>query len=337
MIKRALTGVKPTGAPHLGNLLAAIQPSIELSKLYESHLFIANYHALTTVDDPKQLTHDTYSIAASYLALGFDAERSFFYRQSDIPEIFELSWILACMTPKGFMNRAHAYKDAVAKNLAAAEDSDANVNMGLYSYPVLMSADILMFNVHLVPVGQDQKQHVEFARDIAQRFNRQFGELFVLPEAILDENLQTIVGLDGRKMSKSYNNTIPLFSEEKSLQKLCNRIVTNSQAPEESKNPDESHIFALHRLFVNSEAEQKLREKYLTGGLGWGQAKKDLFECLNERLKQPRQEYYRLMADLGHLENVLRQGALKARAKSSLFIKQIRDAIGIVGISEVKG
>jgi tryptophanyl-tRNA synthetase len=330
MAQRALTGIKPTGEPHLGNWLGAIQPALGLAETYETYYFIADYHALTTVHSGEALRGYVRSITAAYLAFGLDPKRSAFYRQSDVPEIFELSWILACFTPKGFMNRAHAYKDAAAKNLAAGRDEDAEINMGLYEYPVLMSADILMFNADVVPVGADQKQHVEFARDIAQRFNANYGEaVFTLPEPRISEAVKTITGLDGRKMSKSYDNTIPLFLPEKALQKRVNQIVTNSQAPEEPKNPGESHVFALHQLLLSKDEEAAVRATYAAGGMGWGAAKKMFFETLNEKLRAPRAEYDRLIADPGYLDAVLAEGKDKARASAVPFLERVRKLVGV--------
>ena len=330
MAQRALTGVKPTGEPHLGNWLGAIEPALALAREYDTFYFIADYHALTTVhagDDMRRYVRD---ITAAYLAFGLDPERSTFYRQSDVPEIFELSWILSCFTPKGFMNRAHAYKDAVARATAAGKDGDAEVNMGLFGYPVLMSADILMFNADVVPVGADQKQHVEFARDIAQRFNTTYGEaVFTLPEPRISDSVKTIIGLDGRKMSKSYDNTIPLFLDEKPLQKRINQIVTNSQEPSEPKNPDESHVFALHRLLLDETGEATVRATYQNGGMGWGQAKKMFFESLNARLEGPRAEYKRLIADPAHLDAILAAGKDKARAIAVPFLEKVRGLVGV--------
>jgi tryptophanyl-tRNA synthetase len=330
MTLRALTGVKPTGEPHVGNWLGAIKPAIALASAYETYYFIADYHALNIIYDAEALRKNTLSIAATYLAFGLDPQRSIFYRQSEIPEVFELAWILACFTHKGLMNRAHSYKDTVAKNTEAGRDPDQDINMGLYSYPILMAADILIFSANVVPVGADQKQHVEIARDIAQRINHTYkSDLFVLPEPKIDNQVKTIVGLDGRKMSKSYDNTIPLFLDEKPLLKRINQIVTNSQAPEEPKDPDQSSIFNLHKLLLSESEEAALRARYLAGGLGWGQAKKDYFEALNARLQGPRAEYQRLMADPGALHAILAQGRDKARAKSSVFLDKVRSAIGI--------
>jgi tryptophanyl-tRNA synthetase len=326
---RSLTGIKPTGEPHVGNWLGAIKPALALCEQYDTFYFIADYHALTTVHEAAPMHQQTLSIAATYLAFGLNPDQSVFYKQSDVPEIFELAWILACYTPKGFMNRAHAYKDAAQKNLDAGKDDDQNINMGLYFYPVLMAADILMFNANVVPVGQDQKQHVEFARDMAGSFNHNYGDtFFVLPEPRIEEQVRTIVGLDGRKMSKSYDNTIPLFLPEKKLQKCINQIVTNSQSPEEPKDPEASAVFALHRLLIDADEENVLREKYKAGGLGWGQAKKDYFECLNAKIAEPRDIYNRLMADPASIEEILNKGRDKARAIAIPFMEKIRKAVG---------
>ena len=330
MALRALTGIKPTGEPHVGNWLGAIKPALALAASYETFYFIADYHALNAVYDAEALRKHTFSIAATYLAFGLDPERSVFYRQSEIPEVFELAWILACFTGKGLMNRAHSYKDSIAKNTEAGKDPDFNINMGLYTYPILMAADILMFSANVVPVGADQKQHVEIARDIAERINHNYkAELFTLPEPRIEEQVKTIVGLDGRKMSKSYDNTIPLFLDEKPLQKRINQIVTNSQEPAEPKDPDQSHIFSLHRLLLSDAEAQALRTKYQAGGMGWGQAKKEYFESLNALLKAPREEYRRLMADPAGLQSILAKGRDRARATASEFLHRIRTTIGI--------
>ncbi|MDB5102418.1 MAG: tryptophan--tRNA ligase [Fibrobacteres bacterium] len=314
----------------MGNWLGAIKPALALASAYETYYFIADYHALNIIYDAEALRKNTLSIAATYLAFGLDPERSVFYRQSDIPEVFELAWILACFTPKGLMNRAHSYKDAVAKNQEAGRDPDQNINMGLYSYPILMAADILIFSADVVPVGADQKQHVEIARDIAERINHNYkSALFTLPEPRIDDQVKTIVGLDGRKMSKSYDNTIPLFLEEKPLLKRINQIVTNSQTPEEPKDPEQSPVFQLHKLLLPAGEEAMLRGRYQAGGMGWGQAKKDYFEALNAVLQGPRQEYRRLMADPGALQTVLARGRDKARDRASVFLGKVRSTIGI--------
>ncbi len=327
---RALTGIKPTGEPHLGNWLGAIKPALALAGDYETFYFIADYHALTAIHNAEELRLNSLAIAATYLAFGLNPAQSFFYRQSDIPEIFELAWILSCFTAKGLMNRAHSYKDAVAKNLDQAKDPDFNINMGRFGYPVLMAADILIFQADVVPVGMDQKQHVEIACDIAAHFNHTYqAKVFTLPEARIDTQVKTILGLDGQKMSKSYGNTLPLFMDEKSLRKRVNQVVTNSQSPEEPKQPDESTVFALHKLLLNPGEEAALRERYLAGGLGWGKAKQDLFESLNAQLQGPRAEYQRWMNDPESLNQVLAQGRDKARTRAADFLTRVRATIGI--------
>jgi len=327
---RALTGIKPTGEPHIGNWLGAIKPALGLSQSYDTYYFIADYHALTAVHQAEALRQNGRAIAATYLAFGLDPDQSVFYRQSDVPEIFELSWILSCFAPKGFMNRAHSYKDAVAKNQEAQRDPDFGINMGKYGYPILMAADILLFNADVVPVGADQKQHVEIARDIAERCNANYqAKLFNLPEPRIDEAVKTVVGLDGKKMSKSYGNTIPLFLSEKALQKRINQIVTNSQSPEEPKDPDQSPVFNLHRLLLDPGQEKDLRAKYQAGGMGWGQAKKLFFEALNEILAGPRHKFEQLMDDPAHLESVLAKGRDKARGEAGRRLTTIRQTIGI--------
>lgn len=330
MALRALTGIKPTGEPHVGNWLGAIKPALALASTYETYYFIADYHALNAVYDAEALRKSSLSIAATYLAFGLDPDRSIFYRQSDIPEVFELAWILACFTQKGLMNRAHSYKDSIAKNLATEKDPDFGINMGLYSYPILMAADILLFSANVVPVGADQKQHVEIARDIAERLNHNYKTpLFVLPEPRIDDKVKTIVGLDGRKMSKSYDNTIPLFLDEKPLLKRINQVVTNSQTPDEPKDPDQSSLFALHKVLLSKGEEEALGMKYLAGGMGWGMAKKEYFDALNACLQGPRAEYSRLMADPASLQAILGRGRDKARATAREFLDKVRGTIGI--------
>jgi tryptophanyl-tRNA synthetase len=274
-------------------------------------------------------------VAATWIALGLDTEKSVFYRQSDIPEVPELTWILTCVTSKGLMNRAHAYKAAMAENEAAGnKDLDADVSMGLFSYPILMAADILMFNAGKVPVGRDQVQHLEMTRDIAGRFNHLFGEHFVLPQAVVDEKTAVLSGLDGRKMSKSYNNTIPLFEPEKSLRKLIMRITTNSQAPEEPKNPETCTLFAIYQAFATQEETQAMRRRYQEG-IAWGTMKQELFEYLNELLSQPRERYNELLKSPGDIDDVLRKGARRAREYSVPFLAKIRRSVGIQGLSAV--
>ncbi len=328
--KNLLTGVKPTGTPHLGNYLGAIQPALRMaaSPDYRSYLFIAEYHALTSVHDRKKFREHIYDVAATWLACGLDPEKTVFYRQGDVPEIFELNWILSCFTPKGLMNRAHAYKAVVQANEEAGNpDVDAGVSMGLFGYPVLMSADILLFRTDLVPVGRDQIQHVEIARDIAGRFNQAFGKTFNLPEYIIQEDSAVLPGLDGRKMSKSYNNTIPLFEEPKKLQKLINTIKTDSLPPEAPKDPATSSIFQIYQCFATPEQIQALRARY-ESGIGWGHAKAELFEVLNASLEKPRAEYQRYMNDRAELDRLLKRGAERARNQAAPFMDRVRKAFG---------
>jgi tryptophanyl-tRNA synthetase len=329
-VRRVLTGITTTGTPHLGNYVGAIRPAIASAKEAdnESFFFLADYHALIKCSDPAQVQRSTLEIAATWLALGLDTDRAVFYRQSDIPEITELTWILNCSAAKGLMNRAHAYKAAVQANEAEGQDPDFGVTMGLFSYPVLMAADILMFRAHDIPVGRDQIQHVEMARDIAQRFNHNFAELFVLPEARVDDKVAVLQGLDGRKMSKSYNNTIPLFDTEKRLRKAINKIRTNLLEPGEAKDPDDSTVFQLWCAF-SSDAEIAAMRRAFAEGIAWGEAKQQLFEKINEELRGPREEYERLLADPAHIEAVLRRGAERARLESAPLMSRVREAVGI--------
>ncbi len=326
-----LTGIKTTGTPHLGNLAGAIQPAIEASRdpNVRAYYFLADYHALINVWDPDALARSTLEIAAAWLAFGLDPERVTLYRQSDIPEIFELTWMLSCLTAKGLMNRAHAYKAAVAENEAAGltEDPDRGITMGLYNYPVLMSADILMFKANRVPVGRDQLQHLEMTRDIAARFNHHFGEHLVLPEALIQEETAVIAGLDGRKMSKSYNNVIPLFAPSQQLRKLIMRIKTDSSAPDVPKDPDASSIFSIYRAFASREESESLAADFRKG-IGWGEAKQRLFEYLDALLTEPRERYAELTAQPGQIEAILRAGAEKARAEARPYLDELRAAVG---------
>ncbi len=340
--RRVLTGITTTGTPHLGNYVGAIRPAIAASREagVESFFFLADYHALIKSDDPARVRRSRQEIAATWLACGLDAERVVFYRQSDIREIPELTWLLTCVTAKGLLNRAHAYKAAVDQNTAAGEDADAGVTAGLYMYPVLMAADILAFNAHRVPVGRDQIQHIEMARDIAQRFNHLHGaayravagvdgEPFVLPEALIEESVATLPGLDGRKMSKSYDNTIPLFEGgERRLRETIARIVTDSRAPGEPKDPAESHLYAIYRAFASADEARALQAD-LIAGLGWGEAKQRLFERVERELAPLRERYQRLIARPDELEDILRHGADKARAVAGPFVAHLRDAVGL--------
>ncbi len=339
MKKRVLTGITTTGTPHLGNYAGAIRPAIAASKdaSVESFYFLADYHALIKCDQPERIQQSRMEIAATWLAGGLDPERATFYRQSDIPEIPELTWLLTCVAAKGLLNRAHAYKAAVDQNTATGEDPDAGVTMGLFSYPVLMAADILMFNANLVPVGRDQVQHVEMARDIGQRFNHLFGqgkEFFVLPEAAVEEDVATLPGLDGRKMSKSYDNTIPLFSSSKELKAAISRIVTDSKLPGEAKDPANSHLFTLYQAFASREQVTQMRQELLEG-LAWGEAKQRLFELLDGQLAEPRERYHQLMSQPQQLEEILQAGAVKARKIATPFLAELREAVGLRNFNQV--
>ena len=333
MKKRVLTGITTTGTPHLGNYAGAIRPAIEASKTadVESFYFLADYHALIKCDDPARIQQSRMEIAATWLAGGLDPDRATFYRQSDIPEIPELTWLLTCVAAKGLLNRAHAYKAAVVQNTEAGEDPDAGVSMGLFSYPVLMAADILIFNAHRVPVGRDQIQHVEMARDIGLRFNHLFGQgrdFFVMPEAEIAEEVATLPGLDGRKMSKSYDNTIPLFSSSKELKSAIARIVTDSRAPGEAKDPDSAHLFTLYRAFADAQQSAQMHAD-LRAGLAWGEAKQRLFELLDGQLAEPRERYHELLARPQDLEDILQAGAAKARVIATPFLAELREAVGL--------
>ena len=332
-----LTGITTTGAPHIGNYVGAIRPAVAASRdpQRQSYFFLADYHSLVKGTEASAMATSTLEIAASWLAAGLDPEAVVFYRQSDVPEIPELAWILTCMTAKGLMNRAHAYKAAVAANEAARDaDPDKGIMMGLYCYPILMAADILLFNADIVPVGKDQKQHVEMARDIAARFNHHYGETFVLPEAQIDDETAVLPGLDGRKMSKSYRNTIPLFLPEKQLRKAIMKIKTNSQEPGEPKEPDQCTVFAIFRAFARTQEIAEMRQRY-AAGIGWGEAKQLVFEYINDHLRDARGEYERLIADRGYVESVLVAGGEKARSYSVPFLRTIRRNVGIRSLEQI--
>ncbi|MCB1856439.1 MAG: tryptophan--tRNA ligase [Pseudomonadales bacterium] len=328
--QRVLTGITTTGTPHLGNYVGAIRPAIAASRdtSTDSFFFLADYHALIKCQDPALVRQSSREIAATWLALGLDTDQALFYRQSDIPEIPELTWVLCCNAAKGLMNRAHAYKAAVQANEEAGEDPDFGITMGLFSYPVLMAADILMFNAQQIPVGRDQIQHVEMARDIAQRFNHNFAEVFTLPEAAVDDSVAVLQGLDGRKMSKSYNNTIPLFAGEKALRKAINKIKTNLLEPGQPKDPDDSTVFQVWAAFASAEETARMRRDF-ANGIAWGEAKKQLFELVNAELAPARERYQQLLDDPAHIESVLRRGAERAREYSVPLMQRVRDAVGI--------
>ncbi len=334
MTQRVLTGITTTGTPHLGNYVGAIRPSIAASREpgAESFFFMADYHALIKCDEPERIERSRLEIAASWLAAGLDPGRVTFYRQSDLPEIPELTWLLTCVTAKGLMNRAHAYKAATDANVTAGNDPDAGVTMGLFSYPVLMAADILMFNAHRVPVGRDQVQHIEMARDIAQRFNHLFGqgrELFVLPEADIDEQMATLPGLDGRKMSKSYDNTIPLFEGgARGLREALAKVVTDSRLPGEPKDADQSHLVTIYEAFADA-AERAAFRRDLQGGLGWGDAKQRVAQLIEHEIGPMRERYAELMAHPERVEQILLDGAAKARRLATPFLAELRQAAGL--------
>ena len=330
----SLTGVKPTGEPHLGNYVGAIRPAIRLTEDYDAYYFIADYHALTSVHDPKLMDHYSRSVAASWIACGLDPEVATFYRQSDIPETFELFWILSCFTAKGLMNRAHAYKASRDANEATGEpDFDAGVNMGLFNYPVLMAADILIMDADVVPVGRDQIQHIEYTRDIAGRFNQVYGpsHAIKLPRNVTsaDADANAMPGLDGRKMSKSYANTIPLFCDAKQLRKLVRSLKTDSTPVESPKDPDTSSVFAIYKQFAEPDDLEKMRGRLEAGGTGWGEFKDVLFEQLDAVLAAPRERYAALMDDRAELDAILAGGAERARTRAAGVLAAARAAVGI--------
>ncbi len=322
--KIVLTGIQPTGSPHIGNYLGALKTLIEMSQNHKTIMFIADLHALNAEKDAKKIKQHTYEIAASMIAMGLNLENTAFFRQSDIDEIYKMSEFLMNVTPKGLMNRAHSYKARVEKNVEAGEDVDAGVNMGLYTYPVLMAADILLYNSDIVPVGKDQKQHVEFARDIAGYFNNTYGNTLKLPEPVISEDSGYVPGLDGRKMSKSYDNTIPLFAPSNELKKRIMRIITDSKTPEEPKNPDESTIFQIYKCFATDAETAALRKQFLDGGMGYGTAKTILFEKIDSVLSEPRAEYERLMANKSEIDAILADGAKKAGFIASKTIAKVK-------------
>ena len=327
---RFLTGITTTGTPHLGNFVGSIRPSVAASLRpgVQSFYFLADYHALIKCEDPARIQRSTLEIAASWLAAGLDPEKVTFYRQSDIPETTELTWLLTCVTGKGLLNRAHAYKAAQDKNAAAGREPDDGVTAGLFMYPVLMGADILIFNAHKVPVGRDQIQHIEMARDMAASFNHLYGEHFTLPEAAIDEHVATLPGLDGRKMSKSYDNTIPLFAPRDQLRKLIMGIVTDSRAPGEPKSTDGSALFQLYQAFASTEETAALAQAY-ADGMAWGDAKQALFERLDQEIAPLRAVYDELIQEPERIERTLKAGAEKARAIATPFTARLRHAVGL--------
>ncbi len=321
MSLRSLSGIKPTGSPHLGNYLGMMKPALKLQQQFQTFYFIADYHAMTTLPDPQFLQKSAYDLTASFLALGLSTKGHAFFKQSDIPEVTELAWILACLAHKGVLDRAHAYKDAIAKKI--------EVNVGLFCYPILMAADILIYDSTHVPVGQDQKQHLEMTRDLALRFNHVYGETFVIPEALIEKEVATIPGIDGQKMSKSYNNTIPLFAEEKKLKKLVMKIVTDSLPVEAQKNPEHCRIFALFKFFSSEQEQKELAKQYQKGGMGYGEAKQICFEAINRELKDARDKYVSFRQDLKTLDGILEQGRDDARKVAQSVMTRVRNKIGL--------
>ena len=332
---RFLTGITTTGTPHLGNFVGSIRPSVQASLRpgVQSFYFLADYHALIKCEDPVRIQRSTLEIAASWLAAGLDPEKVTFYRQSDIPEIPELTWLLTCVTGKGLLNRAHAYKASVDKNHEAGRESDDGVTAGLFMYPVLMAADILMFKAHKVPVGRDQVQHIEMARDMGASFNHLYGEHFVLPEAVIDDNVATLPGLDGRKMSKSYDNTIPLFSSRAQLQKLIGGIVTDSRAPGEAKDTEGSALFQIYQAFATPEETAALRQQY-ANGIAWSEAKQVLLERVDQVIAPMREQYEALINDPARIEQTLLAGAERARQAATPFLRELRSAVGLRSLAQ---
>ncbi|MGN6222854.1 tryptophan--tRNA ligase [Pseudoxanthomonas sp.] len=337
MTTRVLTGITTSGTPHLGNYVGAVRPAVAASRNpdVESFYFLADLHSLIKAQDPARTQRSTLEIAATWLAAGLDPDKVWFYRQSDVPEITELTWFLTCVAGKGILNRAHAYKAAVDKNRADGEDDDAGVTAGLFMYPVLMAADILIFNANQVPVGRDQIQHIEMARDFGQRFNHVYGkEYFVLPEVLIDDNVATLPGLDGRKMSKSYNNTIPLFVPREELKKLVFSILTDSRGPGEAKDTDGSALFQLYQAFASAEETAAFAQAF-ADGIGWGDAKQKLFERIDAEIAPLREKYLALMARPGDIEAILRDGAQRLRTKYAIpLLAELRHAVGLRNLAE---
>lgn len=321
-MSRILTGIQSTGRPHLGNILGAIVPAIELSKNggNDSFFFIADLHSLTTIKDPSLLKANTYAVAAAWLAFGFDTDKNTFYRQSDVTEVAELAWIMNCLTPFPMLANAHSFKDK--------SERLSDVNAGLFTYPVLMACDIILYDAHFVPVGKDQVQHLEITRDIAEKFNQIYGDTFVVPEAKVNEAVRTIPGTDGQKMSKSYGNTIDIFLEEKALKKNVQNIITDSTPLEAPKNPDTCNVFKLYSLIASDTQVSEMREKYLAGGYGFGHAKQALFELLLDKYKEERQLFNFYMSNLPELDKKLSLGAQKAKKVAQAKINLVRHKIG---------
>ncbi len=320
-MSRVLSGIQPSGTLHIGNYFAMMEPMISFQENHDLFCFIVNYHALTSIHDSESLKHNTLQAAIDFLALGLDPEKCHFWVQSDVPEVTELTWILACHTSLGLLERSHSYKDKVAKGVTP--------NSGLYTYPILMAADILLYQSEVIPVGKDQKQHIEITRDIAERFNNTYGETFVIPEPLINDDLAVIPGVDGQKMSKSYNNTINIFEEEKPLKKKVMGIVTDSTPVEEPKDPDKCNVFALYSLFADETAKQEMRQKYLEGGLGYGTAKKELFALIWEYFKPFRERRAELASRPDDIVDIMKKGAEKTRTIAAETLDMVKDRIGL--------
>ena len=320
-MSRVLSGIQPSGSLHIGNYFGMMKPMIEMQNDHDLFCFIVNYHAMTSLHDGQELRKNTMAAAMDFLALGLDPEKCYFWVQSDVPEVVELSWILSCHTSLGLLERSHSYKDKIARGLIP--------NTGLYTYPVLMAADILLFNAEIIPVGKDQKQHIEITRDIAERFNNTYGDIFVIPEPQISDDIAVIPGIDGQKMSKSYGNAIEIFEDEKSLKKKVMKIVTDSTPVEDPKDSEKCSVFALYRLFAGSAEIEQMKERYLKGGTGYGQVKKDLLEILIEYFRPYREKRTLLENDPAEVYNILRKGAEKTRAAAAVTLDKVRKAVGI--------
>ena len=327
--KTALTGIKPTGIPHLGNYFGAIKPALQLMNDFHCYYFIADYHAITTLKNPDQLRQYTYEVAAMWLALGLDPDKHFFYRQSDISEIFELAWILSCSASKGLLNRGHAYKAIQETNLEKGQPEDDGINTGIFSYPVLMAADILLFDCQVVPVGLDQKQHVEIARDIAKAFNHTYGDILIEPEPLILKESATILGVDGRKMSKNYQNTISIFGNPKDIKKQIMSIQTDSTPLDDPKDPDSCQVFQLYSLFATESQQEDMAQKYRAGGFGYGHAKKELLDVLTTSFSEASERYHHWIQNTSEIDSLLKKGALNVRQQAAKKCQSIRSEIGL--------
>ncbi|MEC7985874.1 MAG: tryptophan--tRNA ligase [Myxococcota bacterium] len=321
-MKRSLTGIQPSGVPHVGNWLGAIEPALALQSSYQSFYFIASYHALTTSKDPALLRERIMDVARTWLAMGLDPEKTTLWVQHDVPEVCELSWILSCVTSKGMLDKAHAFKDAVAKGRK-------QISAGLYTYPILMAADILAFHANVVPVGKDQKQHVEMAKDMAQSLNHMYGDVLTPPEPMIQDSVATVPGIDGQKMSKSYDNTIPLFLKPKKLRKRIMSIKTDSKGLEEPKDPTHCNVFKLYELFASPAQCDELAQRYRKGNFGYGHAKQELFLVMNEKLEEPRERYEQFVENSSYVSEVLHQGAKNARTIAKSTLEKVRGAVGL--------